>query len=133
MSETITKGELPTSFGTFNPVGHLMLGLPNAQQVDALTAALRTAGWQGDELVNFTPRESIAEFEAMLENASGAAGFGYEITLQRRYLKLAREGYRWLLVKVDDTDEASHAAEIAQAHGATLAVHYRLLIVEELI
>ena len=59
--------------------------------------------------------------------------FGYEITLARRYLKLSREGYRWLLVKVEDSEAAARAAEIARAHGATLAVHYRLLIAEELI
>lgn len=133
MSETITKGDLPTSFGAFNPVGHLMVGLPGAGQAEALTNALQAHGWPSEDLVAFTPRESIAEFEAMIDHASGLAGFGYEITLQRRYLKLAREGSRWLLVKVDDVDEAARAADIAREHGAQLAVHYRLLVTEELI
>jgi hypothetical protein len=110
-----------------------MLGVPAQAQADSLAEALCQAGWPRDAVVHFTPRESIAEFEAMTQNPSVLAGFGYEITLMRRYLALAREGYRWLLVKVDDTDHAAKAAEIARAHGATLAVHYRSLIVEELI
>lgn len=131
MSETITTEELPTSFGAFNPVGHLMLGLPGGE--NGLEAALRAAGWPDDRVVRFSPRESIAEFEAMADNAGGLAGFGSEIALTRRYLALARQGYQWLLVKVDNTEQAAQAAEIGRAHGATLAVHYRGLIVEELI
>ena len=61
------------------------------------------------------------------------AGFGYEITLMRRYFKLTLEGYQWLLVKVDSTEQAAQAAEIVRAQGATLAIHYRTLITEELI
>ncbi len=133
MSDTITKDKLPTSFGAFYPVGHLMLGVPGQAQADALAEALCQAGWARDAVVHFTPSESIEEFEAMVENPSMLAGFGYAITLLRRYLALAREGYRWLLVKVEDTEAAAKAAEIARAQGATLAVHYRSLIVEELI
>ena len=133
MSDTITKDKLPTSFGAFYPVGHLMLGVPGQAQADALAEALCEAGWERDAVVHFTPSESIEEFEAMVENPSMLAGFGYAITVLRRYLALAREGYRWLLVKVEDTDAAAKAAEIARAQGATLAVHYRSLIVEELI
>ncbi len=91
MSGSISDQDIPTSFGTFKPVGHLMLGLPNL------------------------------------------AGFGYEITMLRRYLDLSREGYQWLLVKVGNSEHASVAAELARAQGARLAVHYRTLTVEELI
>ncbi|KNZ31889.1 MAG: hypothetical protein AD742_14645 [Methylibium sp. NZG] len=133
MSDKISKDNLPTSFGAFNPVGHLMVGVPGPAQASALADALCAAGWPRDAVMHFTPRESIAEFEEMTQNPSMLAGFGYEITLLRRYLALAREGCRWLLVKVDDTDHAARAADIARAHGATLAVHYRSLVVEELI
>ncbi len=133
MSDAIAKDKLPTSFGAFNPVGHLMVGVPTQAKADALADALCKAAWTRESVVHFTPSESIAEFEAMTENPSMLAGFGYEITLLRRYLALAREGYRWLLVEVDDTDHAAEAADIARSHGATLAVHYRSLVVEELI
>jgi hypothetical protein len=69
----------------------------------------------------------------MADEAGGIAGFGYEITLLRRYVELSRQGYRWLLVKVDSTEQAAIAAGIAQTCGATLAVYYRTLTVEDLI
>ena len=98
---------LPTSFGVFKPVGHVMVGLPTQTQVDALVAALHGAGWPGAGVRQFSPRESVAELRAMVDNAGTLAGFGYEITLLRRYLSLTEAGYRWLLVRADDGERAS--------------------------
>ena len=133
MSDTIDKDHLPTSFGAFKPVGHLMVGLPGLAQAQALETSLQQAGWPADAVLQFSPRESVTEMQALIDNAGGMAGFGYEITLMRRYLALARDGVRWLLVKVDGTEHAAQAADLARNQGAVLAVHYRLLTVEELI
>lgn len=124
---------LPTSFGVFKPVGHVMMGLPTQAQVDALVAALRSAGWPAAAVRQFLPRESLAELRTMVDNAGALAGFGYEITMLRRYVALAEVGYRWLLVQADDGDRAEAAAQAARACGATLAVYYRTLTVEDLI
>jgi hypothetical protein len=124
---------LPTSFGAFKPVGWLMIGLPTKDRADALVLALQGAGWSGPAVRQFAPSESLPELQAMAENAGSLAGFGYEITLLRRYVALTRDGYLWMLVKVDDSERAAAAAELARAAGATLAVHYRTLTVEELI
>lgn len=132
-SDAMSSDTVPTSFGVFKPVGHVMTGLPTQGQADALLDALRLAGWPPESVMHFKPRESVAELEAMVDNAGPLAGFGYEIKLLRRYLVLAREDYRWLLVKVDDGEQATAAAEAARACGATLAVYYRILTVEELI
>lgn len=133
VSGTMEADSLPTSFGTFKPVGHVMMGLPTQAQVDALATALHTAGWPGTGVLHFTPKEEVQELQALVDNAGAMSGFGYEITLLRRYLELAKLGYRWLLVKVDDADHAAAASEMARTNGATLAVYYRLLVVEELI
>lgn len=133
MKEILTAETVPTSFGVFKPVGYVMLGLPNERPLDTLIDALHAGGWARADVLHFTPRETVPELEAMLENAGPMAGFGYEITLLRRYLDLARQGHRWILVKVDDVEHAAHAADIARSCGATLAVHYRTLTVEELI
>ncbi|OYU75378.1 MAG: hypothetical protein CFE45_32880, partial [Burkholderiales bacterium PBB5] len=121
------------SFGTFKPVGNVMVGLPTQVQAIALASALHDAGWPGTGVLHFTPKEEVHELQALVDNAGAMSGFGYEITLLRRYLDLAKLGYRWLLVKVDDADHAAAASEIARTNGATLAVYYRLLTVEELI
>lgn len=133
MPDSAAIERVPTSFGVFKPVGWLMVGLPTPADAEALARALQGAGWAEAQVLHFTPSETLPELEAMADNAGALAGFGYEITLLRRYVALTREGFRWLLVKVDGTDAAAAAAHLAGASGATLAVHYRLLAVEELI
>ncbi len=132
-ADGVAADTMPTSFGVFKPVGWVMVGLPTQAQADALLVALGRDGWPGATVLPFTPSESEADMQAMLDNAGGLAGFGYEITLLRRYVALTQQGYRWLLVKVEGEAQAGVAARIAQTCGATLAVHYRTLTVEDLI
>jgi hypothetical protein len=53
--------------------------------------------------------------------------------LSQRYVALTADGYRWLLVRAEDAEHAARAAEIARAGGATQAVYYKSLTIEELI
>ncbi len=122
-----------TSFGTFKPVGHVMVGLPSRADLRALKTALNAPGVPGLPADELTPSESIEEMQALIEAASPLAGFGYEITMMRRYVELARQGYSWLVVKADSNEDAAHVGELAKAHGATLAVLYGRLTVEDLI
>jgi hypothetical protein len=129
----MASGSVPASFRGFEPVGHVMVGLPTQVDVDALVQALHGAGWPQDTLLRFTPKESVDELQSLVDGAGPLAGFGFEITLLRRYLDLARNGCCWLLVKVDGADAAATVAQHAAACHATLAVHYRSLVVEELL
>lgn len=129
----IASQTAPTSFGVFKPVGSVMVGLPDQAQADALEAALQRLGWANDEIAHFVPTDTIEELEQMVENAGPLAGFGYELTLLRRYLALSQKGTKWLLVQVKDNDHAGMVAESARASGAILAVHYKTLTVEELL
>lgn len=131
--QPLSADGMPSSFGVFKPIGHVMTGLPTQAQSDALANSLKSSGWPADAVHHFAASESVAELEVMVDSAGPMAGFGYEITLLRRYLELARQGYRWLLVRVDDTEQAAAVAEQARLCGATLAVHYRTLTVEELL
>ncbi len=122
-----------TSFGTFKPVGHVMVGLPTREALTALRSALNAPDEPALPADELTPSESVEEMQALIDGASPLAGFGYEITLMRRYLELARQGTRWLIVKVDSNDDAQRIGDLAKAHGATLAVHYGRLTAEDLI
>jgi hypothetical protein len=131
--DTVTAHDVPTSFGVFKPVGYVMVGVPSKAQADSVAAALHASAWPDGTVLHFAPTNGVSELEGLVDSAGPLAGFGYEITLLRRYLALAKEGYRWLLVKVDGTEQAAKAAVLARAGGATLAVHYRTLVVEDLI
>ena len=133
MEDVIASQTAPTSFGVFKPVGSVMVGLPDQAQADALEVALQRLGWANDEIAHFVPTDTIEELEQMVENAGPLAGFGYELTLLRRYLALSQKGTKWLLVQVKDNDHAGMVADSARASGAILAVHYKTLTVEELL
>jgi hypothetical protein len=64
MSGSISDQDIPTSFGTFKPVGHLMLGLPNLAGSHAVFAALREAGWPAEDMAIIT--------SSMMERVSSA-------------------------------------------------------------
>ena len=120
-------------FGDFKPVDHVMVGVPSQAQVDTLVQALGHAGWPDLGVRQFAPQDRVAELQSMVEHAGVLAGFGYEITLLRRYLRLAQEGHQFLLVQADDVERAAEVAELARLCGATVAVHYRRFAAEELI
>ena len=69
----------------------------------------------------------------MMRNASGAAGFGYEITLMRRYMTLASEGCGWLIVYSPDEEQVKKVADVATRLAAKSAVHYGRFASEDLI
>ena len=133
MNDAARAEPLPTSFGAFKPTGHVMVGMPSLEQAGSLTGKLRAAGWAEEAVTPFTPRENVAEMQALIDNASGLAGFGYELTLMRRYLELARQGHCWLLVKVDDDDQAQCVGRLARLYGASAAVNYHRFTIEDLL
>jgi hypothetical protein len=115
------------------PVGHVMVGLPDRRSLQAMKDALAETDQPGLAADELTPNESIDEIQAMIDKASPLAGFGYELTLMRRYVQLARQGYNWLVVKVDSDQQADRVAQLARRFQASLAVRYGHLTVEDLI
>ncbi|MEK8033653.1 hypothetical protein AACH06_22755 [Ideonella sp. DXS29W] len=129
----LTLEAVPTSFGNLKPVGHVLIALPDAASEEAFVAALQEAGISAEQISRITPREPVEELGEQIDKASGASGFGYEIVLMKRYLKLARQGCSWLLVKVDAAEDAQRIGELARRHEAASAVHYRTFVEEDLL
>jgi hypothetical protein len=103
VAKWLSKEERPEILGTFKPVGHVLVALPNDEQAGAAGQALRDAG------------------------------FGYEVTLMRKYQELARDGCGWLLVYAPDDERAAKVADVAQRFGARAAEKYHRLVVEDLL
>lgn len=129
----LTKADHPQSFGTFKPVGHVIVAMPDDPSAEATTAALRGVGFEEADILHYSADEEDHEMARMLNGVSGVAGFGYEVTLMRRYQELAREGCSWLLVYAPDETHATRVADAARRFGARLAVKYHRLVVEDLI
>lgn len=133
MSKRMTKGELQESLGAFNPVGHAVLALADDAAAAEAAKAARDAGFGAQDVLVFTSAELFPDLEEMMRNASGAAGFGYEITLMRRYMTLASEGVGWVVVYSPDEAQVAKVKDIATRLGARSAVHYGRLLHEDLI
>ncbi len=133
MSKRMTRGELQASLGAFNPVGHAVLAFADDGAAAEAAKALREAGLGAEDILVYTSAELFPDLEEMMRNASGAAGFGYEITLMRRYMTLASEGAGWVVVYAPDDAQVGEVKEIARRLGARSAVHYGRLLHEDLI
>jgi hypothetical protein len=129
----MTRGVTPQSLGTYNPVGHVLVALPSEAAVLEAQQALREIGFDDEDMLNYSADEESAQMEHMLSRASQLSGFGYEVTLMRRYQTLAKEGCGWLLVYAPDAAHTQRVTEVAQRFGARSAVKYHWLVVEDLL
>ena len=133
MSKRMTKDELQESLGAFNPVGHAVLAFADDRKAAEAVQALRDAGFTSDDIIVYTSGELFPDLKEMMRNASGAAGFGYEVTLMRRYMTLASEGAGWVVVYAPEDADRDKVAQVAREHAARSAVHYGRLLHEDLI
>lgn len=129
----MTKADHPQSFGAFKPVGHVVIAMPDDDRAAAAVRALHAAGFEPDDVLEYTAAEEDDQMDRMLTHANSLAGFGYEVSLMRRYQELAKEGASWLIVFAPEDDKASRVAEVVRAHGALMAEKYHRLVVEDLI
>jgi len=133
MSKRMTKGELQESLGAFNPVGHSVLAFADDKAAGEAAKAAQDVGFGPADILVFTSGELFPDLQEMMRNASGAAGFGYEITLMRRYMTLAGEGAGWVVVYSPAEAQVAKVTEIARRFAARSAVHYGRLLHEDLI
>jgi hypothetical protein len=129
----LTKAEATLSFGVFRPVGHVVVAFDNDATTTDAARALREQGFEAQDVLQYSASEESATMRDMLDHASDFAGFGYEVTLMRRYQELARQGCGWLVVYAPDDDHAARITAVAQQYRARLAERYHRLLIEDLI
>ncbi len=133
MSKRMTKGEFQESLGALNPVGNTILAFASDAVADDAKRAILAADFADEDILQYTSGELFPDLDNMMRNASGAAGFGYEITLIRRYMKLASEGAGWLVVYAPEEAQTAQLQAIAKQFAARSAVHYGRLVQEDLV
>ena len=133
MSKRMTKGEFQKSLGALNPVGHVVLAFANDAIAGDAKADLLQAGFSAEDILAYTSVELFPNLDELMRNASGAAGFGYEITLMRRYMTLASEGCGWLVAYAPEDELVAKATQVAKRFGARTAVRYGRLVNEDMV
>jgi hypothetical protein len=127
------KNEMPLSFGTFKPVGHVVVAMPDDASADAAVRDLRVGGFAAEDILEYSAAEEENAMNRMLQHASDLAGFGYEVSLMRRYQELAKNGACWLIVFAPADDQSPKVADAVRKHGALMAEKYHRLAVEDLL
>jgi hypothetical protein len=133
MSKRMTKGEFQESLGALNPVGNAVLAFASDAVAASAKQALLQAGFSEEDILTYTSAELFPNLDEMMRKASGAAGFGYEITLMRRYMTLASEGCGWLVVYCPDDAQTASVQAVATKFEAKSAVRYGRLASEDLV
>lgn len=129
----LTKVDVDKSFGTFNPVGHIVLAFDDDAKAQQANDSLKATGLADADILVYRSAELQPRMHEKVHDASEGAGFGYEITLMRRYLALANEGVGWLIVYTPDDAAAAKVTDVAKQLGARSAVRYHRLANEDLL
>jgi hypothetical protein len=132
-AKRLTKEDIRTSTGILNPVGHVILAFKDDAVTAEAVAALRAAGLAEEDILVYRSEEATPRLRERVRTASEAAGFGYEITLMRRYLAFAEQGAGWLIVYAPDDAAVQRVVEVAKRFHALCAVRYHRLANEDLI
>jgi hypothetical protein len=129
----MTKADHPQSFGTFKPIGHVVVAMPDDERAARAVRDLRAAGFAEGDILEYSAAEEDDEMDRMLSKASDFAGFGYEVALMRKYQALAREGASWLIVFAPEDSQHQRVADVVRGHGALMAEKYHRLVIEDLL
>ena len=132
-AKRLTKEDIRKTSGILNPVGHVILGLKNDAVMAEAAAALREVGFTDQDILAYTAEEATPRLRERVRTASEASGFGFEITLMRRYLAFAEKGAAWLIVYSPSDSTAELITGVGKRFDALCAVRYHLLTSEDLI
>ncbi|MGQ5525112.1 hypothetical protein ACUHMQ_17870 [Chitinimonas sp. PSY-7] len=131
--DKMSKTHVPTSFGVFKPVGHVVLAFTTADRRDAMQAALFAVDFQADEVTSFDSEEWLETMNSADANYGVLASFGSELDQVEMHAKLARDGHVFLVVFAPKHDKADVVIRLAEEHHATLAQKYGRLLIENVI
>ena len=129
----LTKEDIRKESGTFSPTGHIVAGFTNDAVAAKAAADLHAHGFKAEDILSYTSAEVLKRLREMVAGASEAAGFGYEITLMKRYLALAETGAGWLIIYSPDDEHTEKVTKVATDLKALCAVRYGRLVNEDLV
>ena len=132
-AKRLTKEDIRKTTGILNPVGHVVLAFKNDAVTAEAVTALREAGFTEQDILAYTAEEATPRLRERVRTASEASGFGFEITLMRRYLAFAEHGAGWLIVHSPSDSTAALITSVGKRYDALCAVRYHLLTSEDLI
>lgn len=119
--------------GLMYPTGYIVVGLPTRDDALKIQQALFSAGAAHDDCV-LVPAAQMAKAAAEeIESGGVMASLGSSEQVRQKQLQLAKEGCDFLIIKAGSDDEKTRAMQHLQNTPVRYAVHYRRLVIEDLI
>ena len=134
MKPLVLDARMTTMRGIFYPRGHVFALFPDEPSVLRAVQALHAVGHAGDA-AHAPPETLLHDVEHTLGSTADAPmpSVGAEGDMVRRIADWARRGYHGLLIPVGDKSQVRAIVDCITPHGAAAALHYRMLVIEELI
>ncbi|GJG85861.1 hypothetical protein tb265_10420 [Gemmatimonadetes bacterium T265] len=129
-----------TEFSVFYPRGYVLAAFPERATADAAVAALRTAGFAGDDVGVIDGADAIARHEDYQDQRTVgdrvrqffAGLYGDESALLDHLLDLAQRGDAMVLAFAPDDAATTRAASVLKPLGPEVLVKYGTLAVTDL-
>ncbi|QNM95663.1 hypothetical protein [Chitinimonas koreensis] len=128
--QKMSKTHIPTSFGVFKPVGHLVLAFRAADTRDQVMHVLAGQGFGDEDLTAFEADEWLDTMDRAEANRGLMATFGSELDQVEMHARLARDGHVFLVVFAPAEAQTEAVAEVAERYGAVLVQKYGRLLIE---
>lgn len=134
MKPLVLDARMTSMRGIFYPRGHVFALFPDEPSVQRAVHALHAVGHAGDS-AHAPPETLLRDVAHTLSSVADAPlpSVGAEGDMVRRIADWARRGYHGLLIPVGHPSQARAIVDCITPHGAAAALHYRTLIIEELI
>ena len=117
--------------GAYYPTGHVFAMFADGAAAEAAAERLRALPGVG-AVTLATPDAIEGAFAERAAEVGGAPSVGREDQFMLRYVELARAGKGGVLVELDNAG-AGAVARALDAGQATLAYHYRTLVIDEIV
>lgn len=119
--------------GLFYPVGYIVLGLPEHAEAVGLHRLMVSNGLSEKECVLITAAAMVEAAGKDLESEGVLSSLGSTGHVRQRQLQLAQEGCHFLMVKASSEEEKQDILKQLTSVAVRYAVHYRRLVIEDLI
>jgi hypothetical protein len=119
-------------FGTFYPVGHLVVAFPDRAGAQFVRKALLTGGYEEIDCRYFSDTTVQAGTTRGLETAGPMSMLGASLKMVRLHQRLARQGCHFLLIYAPHELEVTRAMNVVRRRPYRLAQVYHRLTIESL-
>jgi hypothetical protein len=124
---------VPTQFGVFYPLGHVVVALQSREDAERMRQLLLDGGYDEREVILWDSAQVATGARELLQSASIFAKlFGAELEAMHKHIELADAGYTFLATYSPSDLETRRVMNVARRFRYELAQKYDRLAITEL-